>query len=275
MRLVTRLLFVLAIASLAIALPVTSAHADPILPGFDLLETLPGTYHDFTGPFAVPAGFFGPGSDPFFGRVDFQTVPMGPQPGCLGPVGNTGMLVHRPLGANPPCCPGQETVPIEIVALSLVSVNPITVTYGGAPLEHWRVEWNVSPSPPPPTGQMTVKRQFPNGGTFDSQLPVRPVFTFTKVQPQPEPPRVLDLGPSSFFDIFVSVDLPWSHTPLPSFEIPGCGSNFFPGVLSGSSEVPMESISFNYAKLVFRYTHHPDPTPTRVSTWGRIKSLYR
>ena len=87
MRLVTRLLLVVAIALLA-----TAAHADAIAPGFDIFETLPGTFHNFVGPFTVPGGFFGPGSDPFVGRVDFQTLPMAPQPGCLGPLGNTGPL---------------------------------------------------------------------------------------------------------------------------------------------------------------------------------------
>jgi hypothetical protein len=37
---------------------------------------------------------------------------------------------------NVPVVPGTDVVPIEIVALSLVSVNPITVTYNGLICAH-------------------------------------------------------------------------------------------------------------------------------------------
>jgi len=63
---------------------------------------------------AIPADFFDPGSDPFTGNVNIQgyvvnTVDTVAFPGNMG------------LGDRP------ETIPVELVQLSLVSVNPITV----------------------------------------------------------------------------------------------------------------------------------------------------
>ena len=41
--------------------------------------------------------------------------------------------------ANLGQCPSSDTIPIELVALSLASTSPLTVTYGGASPEAWKV----------------------------------------------------------------------------------------------------------------------------------------
>jgi hypothetical protein len=102
-----------------------------------------------------------------------------------------------------------DTIPIEIVEMKLVSTSPITVTFnGGQNPEQWDVE--VELSNPQTPGTMTLTRTGPNSGTFDSSLPVIPVFTFTKVG-NPSDMRVLDfllegISPS----ILTSTDVPWT-----------------------------------------------------------------
>ena len=69
--------------------------------------------------------------------------------------------------------PGDSaTVPIEIVALSLQSVAPITVTYnGGQNREPWVMQ-TCLPAPQPP-GSMTILRNPQgDGGTFDAEFSV-------------------------------------------------------------------------------------------------------
>ncbi|MBE0703058.1 MAG: hypothetical protein IH582_07790, partial [Afipia sp.] len=84
------------------------AQAAVVAPGFDLLTTQPGT--SFMGaPFmGVPLG-----------SHDFG-VPFG-----MLPTGDTDTIVRRLDPASVPLPPGGETIPIELVALQLVSVVPI------------------------------------------------------------------------------------------------------------------------------------------------------
>jgi len=175
-------------------LRITTAVAQ-IPEGIDLFTTPPGgaTRLDF-GSTPLPADFFAPGSDPFSGVIVFQGEPLNTLP--LGLLGPTDTIVQRQApaqvgGTNPP-----PIIPIEIVALSLVSVNPITVTYSnGINPELWNVRINLSSNSPQPTGIMIISNGPCNGqgGTFDSQLPVSPRFVFTRVGDGTN--RVVDPGP--------------------------------------------------------------------------------
>src|SRR5205823_2534621 len=127
-----------------------------------------GTWYDLN----LPPNFFGSGSLPFTGRAFMGGVPSGPQgyepsgfcpipagffdpgsqyqgipadPFCGGPgFSQTDTIVRRNASnAMPPG--GSAIVPIEIVALQLVSVQPITVNYSARPPE----QWNVSSTLPP------------------------------------------------------------------------------------------------------------------------------
>ena len=166
-----------------------------IAPGLDLFMT-PSAF----ALVPLPPGFFAPGSDPFGGPMVLQGgpplvasspiifTPAGPLTGgslsqVVIPVATGGDTSVRRLGpANLPDG-GSDTVPIELVALSLVSVNPITVTYnGGMNPEQWIVQMTVPG--PQPMGSMTISRiGSSDGGTFTSQLPVRPQLIFTRVNP--------------------------------------------------------------------------------------------
>ena len=164
--------------------------AAPIDPGFDLFETgQVTTGFAFSNEFTIPPSFFEPGSNPFAGEVCFAGDPIGNFQ--AHGVGSTDTIVQRLAPANLPTIPSNDTVPIEIVALNLVSCEPITVHYTAAPPELWDVKVTLSPTLPS-TGQMTITKTNPNGGTFQSQLQVYPKFIFTRVSDHAQ--RNLDVG---------------------------------------------------------------------------------
>ncbi len=181
----------------ALALDVTA--------GYDLFETVPGsplangTYADAP---ALPAGFFGTQggfpSDPFpGGRLFLDGLPTGPliysadsfqpaapfdelgalaQHGVLdarlgGGLSQTDTIVQRLGTASLPLVGSMDTIPIEIVSLSLQSIQPITVTYGAGGQSFFDVFVTLDGVQSP--GSMTLTRTNATGGTFDSQLPVQ------------------------------------------------------------------------------------------------------
>lgn len=220
------------LVAFALLVPVGSASAAPP-PGVDLFETDPATTQfTFQSPgTAIPPGFFGPGSDPFVGQVYFGGVPLGAFQGRL--VGDADTVVRR--GAAPPGAPA-GAVPIELAELSLQSVDPITVTYGGgqAP-EPWTVA--VAPSP-------SVKSQgvifIDDAGTFDSQFQVLPLLTFTRIADGLQ--RVLDMGslPPEVRNalVFQQNDAPWRvGCVLPALAVPGLNDGFCPGLTRGGEKL--------------------------------------
>ena len=251
---------------LCVAAPVG---AQEVIAGLDFLATQAGS-QTFGGPYAIPPDFFAPGSEPFTGTIAYYGEPLGSFPGCPGPIDPTDTIVRRLSNA---VFPGGETIPIELVQLSLVSVNPITVTYSGGPPELWDVRVTL---PTPQPGTMTIAKTHPNGGVFSAQFNVRPVFIFTRVSdssvrqfvPDPQPLQLAPLGS------------PWAYTPDPSIlVIPGCTTNFFPGVIpfaAVQSALPPMSIKLAgpFTDIDLLLTTAP-ATATRASTWGRIKTIYR
>ena len=158
----------------------TTALATSIGSGFDLFATIPRTFVAL----GLPPDFFGPGSDPFFGEVDLKGDPIGP--------GNTDTIVERKQGINPFGDGDTGIIDIEIVELSLTSIDPIPVT-GGAGAGDWDVHVGLSPTPS--TGTMTIHHDATTeGGTFDSQLEVFPLLTFTRGSDT----QVLDTGALAF-----------------------------------------------------------------------------
>ncbi len=162
------------------------AGAVVILPGWDLLETLPGTS--------------------FMGQP-FQGVPIGTYDfgGTIGPkaVGTTDTIVQRLGTASVLLPPGADTIPIELVALNLVSVNPIDL---GAGLNFYYVTLQSERGGPASPGQMTVHVADANGGTFDSFFDVFFDIRLGALN-----------GPIVFSDHLplVSQGTPWDRTPPP------------------------------------------------------------
>ncbi|MEE9554063.1 MAG: IPTL-CTERM sorting domain-containing protein [candidate division Zixibacteria bacterium] len=211
--------------SLDLAFVITSGpQAD--VPVYDLWETPAGnnTYVDLgcdpsTPP--LPADFFGPGSDPFEGQVacvgePLQTSP----PNILGP---TDTIVKRARAADLPACDWSDAIEIEIVALNLVSVEPITVTYeGGTYPELWDLRVCLSDQQQLP-GSMIIEQHCDQGGYFLANFPVLAKLIFTRVDP-PYDQLVYDLGmnghPPIIYDIVPSGWL---------FTDPGLGIYVSPG----------------------------------------------
>jgi len=127
----------------------------------------------------LPAGFLGPDVGSFSGRVEFGSKPLNP-----GGSGDADTRLQRPKDPVRPVDPpgAQGTVPVELVALSLQSVAPITVDCGGEQ-HQWNVEVGLSPTVTPPPGTLTATKSHPNGGTFDCSFPVQPLLTFTQSTP--------------------------------------------------------------------------------------------
>jgi hypothetical protein len=80
-------------------------------------------------------------------------------------------IIRRNQGVTTP-----GTTTIQFIGLSLVSINPIIVSYSDRPSELWSMRVGLS-SLKPSTGTMTIH----DGGTFDSSLGVFPKFTFTRL----------------------------------------------------------------------------------------------
>ena len=150
----------------ALAAIVAPVQANEVLAGHDLWTTPPGgAVEDFGGGNTpdpnddappIPPSFFDPGSDPFLGQVDFVGVPI---PLFLGqPTGGADTIVERLTDTN--FGTGTtDTIQIELVALSLTSIAPITVTYGGTNPELWDI--SVSTSGAPSLGSMTITHDQP------------------------------------------------------------------------------------------------------------------
>ncbi len=170
----------------------------------------------------IPADFFEPGSEPFDGTVVLRGA-------NIPPVADT--VVRRLEGMTLGPAPSMATVPVELVALSLACVDPIDIGGSGA----WDVAVGLSQNPQP-QGTMTVRRTHDNGGTFTSELPVLPRFTFYKVS-NPTDVRVLDLGvegmPAVQFETVAGyVPPPWvrSLTDPPVATPCESANGFIPGI---------------------------------------------
>ncbi len=219
--------------------------ADNVLPGVDLWSTPSGgaTVDSHFTVMPIPADFFGPGSDPFDQPITLEGDPI-PQ------IWPADVIVERLDTAFLPACGDSDMIPIEIIALSLKSINPITVTWdGGQDPELWDVKVCLSSVDTQHIGSMTIRHECSDGGTFDATLPVTPRFIFTKVG-DPHQVQVLDLGYDPMVISFQTLCGRWTYfdpgfgivtspggdsvdhdcNPLTS-EVPvAASSNFFPGV---------------------------------------------
>lgn len=217
-------------------------------PGIDLFTTPAGgaTWSSFSAT-PIPADFFAPGSLPFTGDIVFKGEPLNANP--PGGIFPTDTIVRRLERADLTGPGSSDTVPIEIVALSLVSVQPITVMHSGPPFSDlWDVSVCLSQTPAP-IGSMTIEKGTCEGGTFTSTLFVQPRLTFTN-RDNPSIQRVLDTGIMGLPPIELTTTgghwldhdpglglvvqpgpievLPACGPPLPVFPAPT--TPFFPGV---------------------------------------------
>ena len=162
----------------------TPVAADDVAAGIDLWKTKFPTSKGNLSSCPIPADFFGPGSDPFDGAIQFEGKPLG------DPFGDADTIVERLQDAILPVCedtsssgPGtcsSDTVPIKIVALSLKSAGSITVTFnGGASSQQWNVQACLSDEPQT-LGTMTINHDCELGGEFTAVVTVLYKLIFTR-----------------------------------------------------------------------------------------------
>ncbi|MBI5707048.1 MAG: PEP-CTERM sorting domain-containing protein [Armatimonadetes bacterium] len=167
--------------AIVVAVAFAPANGQEVIAGLDHWTTV--------SPVTLPLDGVGP--------IDFCGAPISPT------LGSTDTIVQRSgsldLGSGP------STVPIELVALSLTSCQPITADFGGGAMP-WDVKATVLPGAS--GGSMTIRKTHANGGTFDSQFFVRPTFLFTQVG-NPIVTHVIDTQTFTFF----SLGRPWSCIP--------------------------------------------------------------
>jgi hypothetical protein len=117
-------------------------------------------------------------------------------------------------------------IPIEIVALNLVSVQPIVVTGSGGPTL-WDVAITLRPMTIQPMGSMNVVHNDPAGGSFSASLPDEARFTFTEVG---NPSNIKMIDPLE--TLLFPTGTPWSHTPdsMDAHDLSFGAGDFFAGV---------------------------------------------
>ncbi len=154
----------------------------------------PAPTHLDLGSSELPSDFFGPGSDPFDGIIYFRGSPL---TGTNLPA-DTDTIVERLDDMVFYDSQDADTVDTQIVALNLVSIEPITVTFwGGTESSIYDVEVCLSSYATQPIGVLAAVKEHQNGGTFTAYLPVVPKLVFTKVTgPEGASQAVQDPGPA-------------------------------------------------------------------------------
>ncbi len=210
-----------AVAAVCLGCFSTLPAAGDVAAGSDLLNT-PGegeTQTDFDAN-PIPSDFFGAGSDPLTGLVTLKGVPLVDLP--MGVAHGADTIVERLQNAVLPSCPSQDTTDIEIVALHLQSIEPVTVTFNGGngvctgpgvpnPCctgvgtgnceTEWQLDVTLSSTVAQATGSMDIRLECPEGGSFTTtNLPVRPRLVFTRTSGTlGTSPAVLDPSPQIDF----------------------------------------------------------------------------
>jgi len=248
----------LSLAALLMAMPLIALGQD-VLPGMDLFQTDPGNTGFCFCDHPIPAGFFGPGSDPFDQPVHFEGFPPLGTTLCPGnDLSGIDTIVERLGTATLPEIGSSDTIPIEIVELQLRNADPIEVTYnGGQNPEFWDLMVTLTPSAPS-LGLMTLTKTHAGGGVADIELMYFPGFNFSlgPLNLHHELPSALEM---------IATDIPWVYETAPDGS---CTSNF---CLNPGNLTALSNTSAGLGWLV--YCPSP-PVAVEGVHWGQVKSLY-
>ncbi len=213
----------------------------------------------------IPADFFYPGSDPFMATVELEGDPIGPE--------DTSTVLQRDADPFAPGDPpgGPSPVSIEIVALQLRSVSPITVT-GGGPSTQWDIFVNLSVVPAP-AGVLSATKTHANGGTFSAQFFVQPLFVFNPVAPGPS--QELDTGLLPLPPLEFSGSGDWVHSVNDPLVVYAPGAQWVslidevtPGLPSSQVDSPMEAETADGPTPSARHVVCLPRLPTPTTTTG-------
>ena len=158
--------------------------------GVDIWMTVAGFAKTSFEQEPIPAGFFCVDSKPFTGTVVFEGAPLAIEP--AGSLGTADTVVSR-LDDAVFNAKGEATTRIQLMALSLVSTEPIETSCG-------KFNVAVSLSGEQPTTTMRIVRNDYFGGTYSAPLALNVKVAFTPVDGDAsrryELTRRIDLGPS-------------------------------------------------------------------------------
>jgi hypothetical protein len=172
--------------------------------GVDLWMTVAGFAQTSFASDPLPAGFFCEGSQPFTGTVKFKGAPLAVEP--AGSLGAIDTIVRR-LDDAKFDAKGEATTRIQLMALSLVSTQPIETSCG-------KYDIAVSLTGKQPVTMMRIFQSDTFGGTYSAPLELNVKAVFTPVngdkKARREVTRRIDLGPGTH-----SV---WAYINLPRYK---------------------------------------------------------
>jgi hypothetical protein len=172
--------------------------------GVDLWMTVAGFAQTSFANEPIPAGFFCEGSQPFTGKVKFKGAPLAVEP--AGSLGSIDTVVRR-LDDAAFNAKGEATTRIQLMALSLVSTQPIETSCG-----KFNVAVNLAGEQPKTLMHIFQSDAF--GGTYTAPLALNVKAVFTPVNGDAsgrrEVTRRIDLGPGS--------NSVWAYINLPRYK---------------------------------------------------------
>ncbi|HEX9942595.1 MAG TPA: hypothetical protein VGG03_11290 [Thermoanaerobaculia bacterium] len=172
--------------------------------GVDLWMTVAGFAQTNFANDPLPAGFFCEGSQPFTGVVKFKGAPLAVEP--TGSLGTIDTIVRR-LDDAKFDAKGEAVTRIQLMALSLVSTQPIETSCG-------QYDVAVSLTGKQPVTTMRIFQAETSGGTYSAPLELNVRVVFTPVHGEKsgrrELTRRIDLGPGTH-----SV---WAYINLPRYQ---------------------------------------------------------
>ena len=251
------------VAALISGAPVFAA--ETVHNGVDLWMTVAGFAQTSFADEPIPAGFFCEGSQPFTGTVKFKGAPLTVEPaGSLGAIDT----VVRRLDDAKFDAKGEATTRIQLMALSLVSMQPIETSCG-------KYDVAIGLAGKQPVTLMKIFQSDAFGGTYSAPLELNVKAVFTPVNGDAsgrrEITRRIDLGPGNH-----SV---WAYVNLPRYKqgvrvdtngdgkadaVLPASSNFLAGVaptvLKAPPPLPRLAASVSNGQ-VFEPAPAPDPAP--------------
>jgi hypothetical protein len=178
--------------------------ADTIHKGVDLWMTVAGFAQTSFADQPIPAGFFCEGSQAFTGKVKFKGAPLAVAP--AGSLGSIDTVVSR-LDDAAFDAKGEATTRIQLMALSLVSTQPIETSCG-------KFNVAVSLAGEQPKTLMHILKTDAFGGTYTAPLALNVKAVFTPVNGnlsgRREVTRRIELGPGS--------NSVWAYVNLPRYK---------------------------------------------------------
>jgi hypothetical protein len=197
----------------------------------------------------IPAGFFGPGSEPFGGEIDIPLFPPGP----LIPVAKMVFPGSPDMGAMPPM------VPFELESLLLRSSAPLPVSFNGMPPDSF-FDVYVELIPVPLPGELTLSYDSPDGGFIvDSFFDVTYEIEFTP-EGQPRTGDLVITGALSG----VLVDPLGGNAPW----FAGFPNGARPGLVPGATEFDLQPIMFDLGNGSMQIPVIAVPEPMTMSLLG-------